>query len=406
MPHNEANPEPLAVERRSTRTGQHAVRILMNEPAGPVPLTVRISAPDKPVVPSDTLRKWQKLIDLVTVAIDVPAGLVTRLEPDCLRPLLCSRSAENPFTIDDRFPLESGNCCETVLGLRDELYIPEIREDSVWNGCGLNGMRIVSYLGLPIMWNDGELFGTICALDRKPHRHPQIDRSLLSLCRDVIESDLKDLLRCAELKRLEEKADLHCTESNHRIMNQLNMLVSLINLTAARKKDNGELQEVLADLSSSIRAVALIHERMQDSESCGVMYLNRYLRSLVTTILQAFSRSTISYTCDVDEIPMSAGSLVYCGQIISEMITNSLKYGFDGNMKDPPHITIAAHNVGTDKVTVFYKDNGKGFPEGFDPHTSGSRGMKLIHLLCSQLDGELHINSDEGVGYLITFPLA
>lgn len=392
-------------ERPASGIRDNKAQIVIQEKTGRVPLTIPISSPHKPVVPAEMLKKWQKLLDLVTVAMDVPAGCINYLEPDCLRPILCSSSYENPFTIEHRFPLGSGTCSETVLGLRDELYIPEIRDESILNDCEFAGTEMVSYLGLPILWSDGELFGTITVLDSTLHRHPQINRTLFSFCRDVIESDLNDLMRSADLKTLQRKTELHCAEGNHRIMNQLNMLISLVNLTAARNKDNRELQDVLADLSSSIRAVALVHDKMQEDGSCGGMYLNRYLHSLVTTILQGFSGLTVSYTCDIDEIALSAANLVCCGQIVSEMITNALKYAFNGNMKEPPHITIAAHNVGTDKVTIFFKDNGRGFPEGFDPHAANSRGMKLIHALCGQLDGELHINNDEGVGYLITFPL-
>jgi PAS domain-containing protein len=52
---------------------------------------------------------------------------------------------------------------------------------------------MISYLGVPIVWPDGEVFGTICVLDQKPNAYGELYRKLLLQWRDVLQADLRSL---------------------------------------------------------------------------------------------------------------------------------------------------------------------------------------------------------------------
>lgn len=52
---------------------------------------------------------------------------------------------------------------------------------------------MISYLGMPLLWPDNEVFGTLCTLDNKENHYSQDFIDLLLTFRRAIEADL-DLL--------------------------------------------------------------------------------------------------------------------------------------------------------------------------------------------------------------------
>ena len=70
------------------------------------------------VVPSETIQKWQKTVDLMADIFDVPAGLIMRVLPSQIEVLLASQSAENPYETGEKADLNTGLYCETVMESR------------------------------------------------------------------------------------------------------------------------------------------------------------------------------------------------------------------------------------------------------------------------------------------------
>jgi signal transduction histidine kinase len=63
---------------------------------------------------------------------------------------------------------------------------------------------MISYLGFPIAWPDGQIFGTICVLDKKENAYSELHRKFLLQCRDVLQADLTSLAKASrELTRSE-----------------------------------------------------------------------------------------------------------------------------------------------------------------------------------------------------------
>ena len=158
----------------------------------------------------DVLGKWQRIVDLLAKIMNVPSAVVTALEPPhgtAYRTVVSSHSPGNPFPVEQIFSMEIGTFCETVIKNREPLLVANAREDDRWRRAPEIQVGMVSYLGLPVLWPDGRMFGTICVLDDKTNRYGDLYQELLSHCRDVLQGDLQTLARLGgELE--EQKARL------------------------------------------------------------------------------------------------------------------------------------------------------------------------------------------------------
>ena len=149
-------------------------------------------------IPSDVLRKWQRIVDLLANIMRVPSAVVTKIEPPHYthyRTIVSSNSKGNPFPVDETFSMDIGTFCETVIKSREPLLVANAIEDDQWKLAPEIQVGMVSYLGFPVLWPDGRMFGTICVLDDKANRYSDLYQELLLHCRDVLQGDLQTLVR-------------------------------------------------------------------------------------------------------------------------------------------------------------------------------------------------------------------
>jgi PAS domain S-box-containing protein len=155
-------------------------------------------------IPEDMIRKWQEIVDLLAEIMLVPAALIMRVEPPELVVCVASESERNPYERSEKACLDTGLYCETVMKTRSPLLVPNALEDERWKANPDIALGMISYLGLPISWPSGDVFGTICALDDRENRYSPAFQRLLRQFRDVLESDLRSL--SAHAARAEEQA--------------------------------------------------------------------------------------------------------------------------------------------------------------------------------------------------------
>jgi len=175
-------------------------------------------------IPSDVLRKWQRIVDLSANIMRVPSAVVTKLEPPhctCYRTLVSSNSKGNPFPIDEIFSMDIGTFCETVIKTREPVLVTNALEDDQWKLAPEIQVGMVSYLGFPVRWPDGRVFGTICVLDDKANRYSDLYQELLLHYRDVLQGDLETLARLGN--ELEEQR-AHLSELFARVPEALVMV--------------------------------------------------------------------------------------------------------------------------------------------------------------------------------------
>ncbi|MGB9365941.1 MAG: GAF domain-containing protein [Xanthobacteraceae bacterium] len=130
-------------------------------------------------VPAEIMRKWQGIVDLLADIVRVPSALIMRVEPPNIKVLVASESKGNPYEPDEEASLNTGLYCETVMNTRRPLLVPDALQDEDWRSNPDIKLGMISYLGVPISWPDGEIFGTICVLDRESNGYSDLYLKLL-----------------------------------------------------------------------------------------------------------------------------------------------------------------------------------------------------------------------------------
>jgi PAS domain S-box-containing protein len=156
-------------------------------------MSVEVDVLNSLKVPAEVMRKWQEIVDLLADILRVPSALIMRVEPPNIKVFISSGSNGNPYEPDEAACLNTGLYCETVMNTRRPLIVPDALQDEAWKTNPDIKLGMISYLGVPISWPDGEIFGTICVLDRKSNEYSQLYLRLLLQWRDVLQADLKSI---------------------------------------------------------------------------------------------------------------------------------------------------------------------------------------------------------------------
>jgi PAS domain S-box-containing protein len=154
-------------------------------------------------VPSEIIRKWQEIVNLVAEIMHVPSASIMRVDPPHIKVFVSSTSKGNPC---EPGALDTGPYCETVMKTGQPLLVPDALENEAWKANPHVKLGMISYLGVPIGWPDGRIFGTICVRDNKRNEYSEAYLKLLLHFRDMLQADLKSFARLhGEIEEREAK---------------------------------------------------------------------------------------------------------------------------------------------------------------------------------------------------------
>jgi len=212
-------------------------------------------------------------------------------------------------------------------------------------------------------------------------------------------------LQNEELKRTlisNEEKEVLLKEIHHRVKNNLQIINSLIRLQSHYMTPNNYLTK-LNETENRIRSMALVHEKLYQSNELSELNLNTYIKELVKNIYESYETGVpIDFKYEIKELKFSIDILIPIGLIINEAVSNSLKYAFQG--KDSGQIYIKFCDKCFEKNTVLIiKDNGIGADLQFEELSSDSLGLELIESLTDQLDGEFVLDTNNGFSYFFAF---
>jgi len=140
-------------------------------------------------IPGGIIEIWQRIVDSLAIYLAVPGVMINRLQPSELEVFLASRGSGSPLHSGARMDME-GVYCTTVALRREKLKIDDASSDPEWSQSPTAKEGIISYAGVPLLWPDGEVFGTLCAIDVHKHDWGEQAESLLKTLKDTIESHL------------------------------------------------------------------------------------------------------------------------------------------------------------------------------------------------------------------------
>lgn len=203
------------------------------------------------------------------------------------------------------------------------------------------------------------------------------------------------------LRSLREKEHI-LDEIHHRIKNNLQIVISLLKLPLRFNEKKPFLKSILLDAQSRIKSIALIHEMLYNKRIFFDIDFKEYIEELIKFLSSFFQQGNeILVELNIDNIKFDSDTSISCGLIITELFTNSIKYGFREDQEKKISIIVTKNH---NNVILIYKDNGKGLDKEINFNEIKTTGLYLIKLLVfERLKGKLDINSTNGLQYTISF---
>lgn len=165
------------------------------------------------VINADVIEHWQDFLNIIAIRLDIPAALIMKVDLPDIKVFLANKSDANPYKVGESACLfDSGLYCERVYRTKEKLLIPNALKDKEWGKNPDIKLGMISYMGFPILWPDGEVFGTTCVLDIKENAHSIEHESIILQFKEYVEAYL-DLALSRYLKKgdkeIKEK-DMRC----------------------------------------------------------------------------------------------------------------------------------------------------------------------------------------------------
>ena len=224
----------------------------------------------------------------------------------------------------------------------------------------------------------------------------QKDQVLLTVAKDITERDKYE----QRLKKsLREKKTL-LQEIHHRVKNNLAVVSGMMQLQVFKTEDTN-VQNLLSDSQKRIQTMALIHEKLYESESLSDIDFGVYVEDLIKYLQKVVSvKGEVQVDLKYDSFSLNVNQAVPSALIINEIVSNAFKHAFLEDEKGKITINI---NEQRDCIVIEINDNGCGLPSDFEEIDSESMGFTIVKTLIEQLNANEEINSDDGFSFKLSF---
>jgi two-component system, sensor histidine kinase PdtaS len=193
---------------------------------------------------------------------------------------------------------------------------------------------------------------------------------------------------------LSQKNELLLKEQNHRILNNLQVISSIIGLQKLKQTDR-VFVESMDDLKNRIQVMGSLQENFYGINAESPLNAKDFLEDTVNKLKKLFDKN-VTYNIDIESINIKADAALHLGIIVNELITNSHKYAFEKEEK--PEIKMLCH-IKNNQFILHYTDNGKIFSDLIKNKNNESFGHKLIGLKVQELNGQQNFNFENGFSF-------
>jgi two-component sensor histidine kinase len=207
-------------------------------------------------------------------------------------------------------------------------------------------------------------------------------------------------------KRLEDELEenrILLKEVHHRVKNNLTIVSSLLNMQANQNAGPEEMAEMLTSSQNRIFTMALVHEKLYNSDSFRSIDIASYMQSIISELTSIYAaEKTIDVVLEVEEAEFDLNRAIPCGLILNELLTNTFKHAFSDRNQGRVRISYSHHPHEGERFVV--EDDGRGLPEEFDPQSSDSLGIQLVSSLACQLGGTVAYSGTRGTRVELLLP--
>lgn len=212
----------------------------------------------------------------------------------------------------------------------------------------------------------------------------------------------------AEIEKSLGEKEVLLSEIHHRVKNNLQIVHSMLNLQMPQIKD-AEASALFKESKDRVYSMALIHEKLYQPKSLSKINLPEYVRNLITNLFVSYgvNERTVAPRINVENVTFNIDTVIPFALIINELVSNSLKHGLKDSSRDKKkkmdEICINLRKEKDDKFLLTVSDNGSGLLKGFELDKCHTLGMKLVNVLAKQLDGTVHIDTENKTEFTVRF---
>lgn len=183
-------------------------------------------------------------------------------------------------------------------------------------------------------------------------------------------------------------------EVHHRVKNNLQIVVSMLNLQQNENSDPN-LISILTRAQNRIRSMALVHESLYQSDDLSGIDFTAYADTLLSCFMNTDDGKAVQIDLDIEPFYFSLDMTIHFGLLLNELATNSVKHAFKNCPNPGIHIQLKKHSE--DRLLFSFEDNGSGLPENFSSSTHSHLGLRLVEALGDQISNEdMHIEYSKG----------
>ncbi len=218
--------------------------------------------------------------------------------------------------------------------------------------------------------------------------------SLIRLEKERLERQTRKELELLVKKQTEklkislEEKEVLLKEVHHRVKNNLQIVISLLDLQVASIK-NTKNKEILAQSKSRVYSMSLIHQKLYQSDNFARINIKNYIEELFTYVKNSYHHLSLDlkHSLTIDDKELSLTKAIPLGLIINELLTNCFKHSFKNDKANELKISV---DFNEDALILIIADSGEGFDQ--NTGTGGvkkSLGLFLIKSLSKQLRGNI-----------------
>lgn len=210
--------------------------------------------------------------------------------------------------------------------------------------------------------------------------------------RKKAEEDLK--------KRLDERTVL-LRELYHRVKNNMQVIISLMNLQL-RKIEDPAVRHLMEETRNRVRAMALVHEMLYKSENLSEINLARYIPLLANQVFSSLENKSqkVRKIVEAEDIMVTLDKAIAVGLILNELITNSLMHAFPEGRAGTLGIRVQKKDH---TVAIRVSDDGTGIPQDVNWREPSTLGLRIVMSLVGQLKGTIDLDRRQGTAFSIEF---
>jgi two-component sensor histidine kinase len=204
---------------------------------------------------------------------------------------------------------------------------------------------------------------------------------------------------------LEQKIEL-VQEVHHRVKNNIQMIISLINMLCSHPVIDSQTSDHLRDIAEKVRYISRIHEDFYSSPNLSRIAISPYLKKSIGELYSNYGKnSQIVFKLNIADEFLDIDQAIPLGIIFNELLINAMKYAFIHETRpDEKSVIRVEFFKRNGKVTLVVNDNGVGLPKGFSLVHSGNVGLKLVRILTKDhLRGIIESSVNHGTRFIVSF---